>query len=116
MNWEAIGVIGVPALVLGFALFAVSRFLINRKLRSARGDARLQQPLQLTKTGWVWLSGTIAILLVGLSAEYLAPDSPIGHLVQTGGGRIAYLALVLVLSYVVELILALGGIRLRKAK
>jgi len=64
MNWEAIGVIGILALVLGLALFALARFFINRKLRLEGVPS--QQPLRLTKTGWAWLSASIAILLVGL--------------------------------------------------
>ena len=52
----------------------------------------------------------------GLSAAHFVPDSPIGHLVNTRGGRLTYLGLVVVVSFIVEMLLALIGIRLMKEK
>ncbi len=111
MHWEALGVIGLFTLALGVLLYVPARIWAKRKLRA---EPESHPKLRLTRTGWVLTCATVLILIGGLLMDFIAPESLLGQLVRTPGGRFVYLVIVILAFWLVETTLKARGITLIK--
>ena len=111
MNLEALAVVGLFVVVLGLLLFFVAR-LWMRYMPSASGGK--YPALRLTRLGWLLILTAMFVLIAGSSLQFLAPESALGELTKTPGGRFIYFLGVFVLFWIIEVILKAKGIRLIK--
>lgn len=111
MDWEALGVIGLFTFVLGVLLYVPARILAQYNRRAESGS---HPKLRLTRAGWVLICTTVLLLIGGFSMQYIAPESAIGQFVKTSGGRLLYLAVVVLIFWLVESSLKARGIKLTK--
>jgi hypothetical protein len=112
MNWEAVSIVGLAALVVGVALYVPAWLWTRQRVQPERGR---NQKLMLTKAGWVLLSLAILAIIGGFSLQYTFPESAVGGLAKTSSGRLVYLVAVVVVFWLLEAILSRLGIRLTKS-
>ena len=67
-------------------------------------------PVMMTPAGAIFYFFMILILIGGFSAQYLLPETYFGQLVGTGYGRLGYLAVVVVVTALIEMVFKRIGI------
>lgn len=87
MNWEALSVIGLFTLALGVLLFIPSWIWVKRRQKAI---PRGRPGVVLTKTGWALAVALVIALIGGVGMQHLAPESFLGKLTKTGGGRLIF--------------------------
>src|SRR6266446_6414895 len=109
MNWEAVLVIGVFALVLGAVLLIPGLIWARRKARQNPGTSA---GMAVTNIGFLFVAFVVLVLLVGFTAEFWAAETMFGRWMSTGRGRLIFAALTMLTSWIVEYVLGLAGIRI----
>ena len=113
MNWEAFVVIGLFTLALGTLLYIPARIWARRKLREHPSS---NATLKVTRVGFVFSGVFVAVLMLGFSQQFLAPESELGQFVKTSIGRLGFAAAVGAVFWLLGAILESKGIKILEKK
>ena len=85
VNLEAVLIIGVLSIVLGFALLIPGLWWAKHK---AKTDSTSGGKVFFTPVGWIFLLLMLFVLIGGFGMQHFAPQSFIGKLTSAGLGRL----------------------------
>jgi hypothetical protein len=108
MYFDALAIIFVGALAAGAILYIPGYFFAKWVLRRASSNSRAK--LRITRTGFFVYGLMVVLMMLGFAQEHLAPATLFGHLVSSWFGRLAFVALLVVVFTIIERLLAKAGV------
>ena len=110
MNWEAFFVIGAFTVILALVLLVPGLMWARSQ---AKQHSEAPAGMSITRIGFLYLGTMVAVLLVGFSSQYWAPQSWLGQWTATSTGRLLFGAIVVGAGFLFERVLDAAGIRFR---
>ncbi len=107
---EALLAIGGFVIVLGAILLVPGLWWAKSK---AKSNPDVPAGMRLTKIGYIWCGIFVAALFMALSADYIWPNSMLGEFSSKPAGRLSLLVMVILVSFGLEKLLSLCGIKIR---
>jgi len=110
MNWEAFLVIGGFTLILGAVLLVPGLIWARIKVKQHPDEPA---GMSVTRTGYVFFGSMLVVLLAVITSQFWAPESSIGLWAASRSGRFLLGAIVVGAALLIELVLAVAGIKLK---
>ena len=96
-------IIVITFIVFGVLLYIPCHWLIKRKIRNINPNNDFM--LRITSSGLALITLMTVALFLGLSQEHFAPDTSFGRFISSVNGKIYYIILVWILTFIFGLIL-----------
>lgn len=97
-------------LISGVVLYTLGRWWVKRKLGNLESESEYK--LHITSAGFAWCVLMIFAWVIGLSQEFLSPETEFGKFVSTWLGKLYYIVIVSIFALVFGLLLQLLGFTL----